>query len=383
MYQIFLKGDLGQGENEINESYISEQLNLAEKQDLEITINTAGGCVDTAFKIYDLLESYKKLNKAVITTITDEMCASAGVILLLAGNRRIVNKNTEPFIHNAYLSFESGATASANELINAGFELEEINYKIATLYAQKTALDYDTARELMGYETFFTPDEAYQIGLATELSKVYNKLEPKTTKLIIQNKLENKKESKTNINNMTKEEKSFFEVVKNFFTASKTEVKNKIVLTSADLEIDFIDLDSDTEPSVGDKANIDGKPADGEYTVKDGTTYKFDNGVLTEIEVAETVEDEVENVDEIQKELNLANETIETQNKTISDLTEQVNKLTSSLNEATEKVNKFNELESEFQKFTQKENLKTETKNKSEEVDFTDINSNLSKMRKK
>lgn len=60
----------------------------------------------------------------------------------------------------------------------------------------------------MGIETFFTPEESYNLGFATELSKVYNKLD---YKLIIKNKLE----LKTNIN-MTKEESLFLKWLRTF-----------------------------------------------------------------------------------------------------------------------------------------------------------------------
>ena len=280
MYEINLIGDIDSEVKEgyVNDKFLATELEEAKGQDLEIKINTLGGCVYTAFRMYDLLEDYKIKNKAVVTTITDQNCASSGIILLLAGNRRIVNNNTNPFIHEAWME----VVGTANYLLNSAFDLEDCNFKIAKLYAQKTALDYEEARELMGIETFFTPEESYNLGFATELSKVYNKLD---YKLIIKNKLE----LKTNIN-MTKEEKSFFEMAKNFFLGSKEEksdIKNKVVLTVADVEIDFMEIDTDVTPKVGDKANVDGKPAEGEYITKGGEKYSFEGGVLTEIEKEE------------------------------------------------------------------------------------------------
>ena len=379
MYDINLIGDIDSEVKEgfVNDTFLATELEEAKGQDLEIKINTLGGCVDTAFRMYDLLEDYKIKNKAVVTTITDQNCASSGIILLLAGNRRIVNNNTNPFIHEAWME----VVGTANYLLNSAFDLEDCNFKIAKLYAQKTALDYDEARELMGIETFFTPEESYNLGFATELSKVYNKLD---YKLIIKNKLE----LKTNIN-MTKEEKSFFEMAKNFFLGSKEEksdIKNKVVLTVADVEIDFFEIDTDATPEVGEKANVDGKPAEGEYITKGGEKYSFEGGVLKEVEK----EEEVVQVDEdLTNQLNEANTTIETLNKQIEDknaefedLKTKFNKLNEDHQKALNKVQKFDDLNSEFQKLDKKEQRETkevlETKDK---FNFSQMKNNLKQIK--
>lgn len=379
MYEINLIGDIDSEVKEgfVNDTFLADELKNAQGQDLEIKINTLGGCVDTAFRMYEMLEDYKIENKAVVTTITDQNCASSGIILLLAGNRRIVNNNTNPFIHEAWME----VVGTANHLLNSAFDLEDCNANIARLYAKKTALDYDEARELMGIETFFTPEEAYNLGFATELSKVYNKLD---YKLIIKNKLE----LKTNIN-MTKEEKSFFEMAKNFFLGTKeekTEIKNKVVLTVSDVEIDFIEIDTDANPKVGDKANVDGKPAEGEYITKGGEKYSFEGGVLTEIEK----EEEVVQVDEeLTNQLNEANATIETLNKQIEsqktefeELQTKFNKLTEDHQKALNKVQKFDDLESEFQKLNKKEQRGTkEVVETKEKFNFSQMKNNLKQIK--
>ena len=379
MYEINLIGDIDSEVKEgyVNDNFLATELEEAKGQDLEIKINTLGGCVDTAFRMYDLLEDYKIKNKAVVTTITDQNCASSGIILLLAGNRRIVNNNTNPFIHEAWME----VSGTANYLLNSAFDLEDCNFKIAKLYAQKTALDYDEARELMGIETFFTPEESYNLGFATELSKVYNKLD---YKLIIKNKLE----LKTNIN-MTKEEKSFFEMAKNFFLGSKegkSDIKNKVVLTVADVEIDFFEIDTDATPKVGDKANVDGKPAEGEYITKGGEKYSFEGGVLKEVEK----EEEVVQVDEdLTNQLNEANTTIETLNKQIEDknsefedLKTKFNKLNEDHQKALNKVQKFDDLNSEFQKLDKKEQRETkEVLETKEKFNFSQMKNNLKQIK--
>ena len=384
MYEINLIGDIDSEVKEgyVNDNFLATELEEAKGQDLEIKINTLGGCVDTAFRMYDLLEDYKIENKAVVTTITDQNCASSGIILLLAGNRRIVNNNTNPFIHEAWME----VVGTANYLLNSAFDLEDCNFKIAKLYAQKTALDYDEARELMGIETFFTPEESYNLGFATELSKVYNKLD---YKLIIKNKLE----LKTNINmaneSYSKEEVGVIRRFLNSFLGKdeiKPEIKNKVVLSVSDVEIDFYEIDSDSTPSVGDLAKVDGKPAEGEYITQGGEKYTFEGGVLKEVEK----EDDVVKVDEeLTNQLNEANVTIETLNKQIEnktadyeDLQTKFNKLTDDHKEALEKNKKFDDLNSEFQKLNKKEQRKTkEVVEEKEKFNFSQMKNNLKQIK--
>lgn len=360
MYEINLQGDIGE-EDPINIPLIQSELDIAKGQELQIKINTDGGCVDTAFGIFELLENYKRENKTVITTITEKRCASSGIILLLAGNRRIVNNNTNPFIHEAHFHIVD-AIAQANDLINAGFELEDTNFKIATLYAQKTSLDYDLARDLMRIETSLTPEECYNIGLSTELSKIYNKIN-QTPRLIIHNKKNNIKKS-----NMSKNTQDFFEVMRNFFSKAK----NKIIVTVSGDELDFPDLSPDDVPKVGDEAFIDGKPAELEYRDQDGRKYVFSDGKLEKI--FEPGEDDPDM--DTENKLNEANATIDTLKAEIETLKADNKKYKAS-------HDKFSELESEFLKMEKKNSIKSNEENNDDDddLDLSDVNKILNKIK--
>lgn len=299
MYEINLIGDIttaNNGESIINYDMVKSELDNAKGQDLQIKINTLGGSVDEAFKIYNELESYKKEHKAKITTITDQNCASSGVILLLAGSSRIVNKNSMPFVHNVWTEVQG----NAKELKEIAEDLESYDLKIAELYAKKTALSVDEALLLMNNDTEITPDEAYELNFATELSKVYNK-KPISSKLIIQNKLNNNKQ-------MSKEQ-TLYDMLKNFFVGNEKEetktIVNKVELTVSDTELDFYELDSDSVPSLGDKANFDGQPAQGEFKMKNGKEYEFEAGILKEIKEEVEEDIEIENKKEIKNKFEI------------------------------------------------------------------------------
>lgn len=373
MYKINLIGDINSndGENSINYNYVLQELDNAQGQDLEVTINTLGGEVDEAFKIYNEFENYKVKNKAVITTITNEQCASSGVILLLAGNRRIVNNNSAPFVHNAMIRSKSESFLKADTLEYLVKDLREYDNRISELYSKKTSLSVDEALQLMNNNTSLTPEESYSLGFATELSKIYNR-KITTAKMIIQNKL----------NNDMSEEKTFFEMAKNFFLGQKEIIQNKIVLTVADAEIDFYELDADATPIVGDKANIDGQQANGEYKTKDGKEYKFENGVITEIK--EELEEEIEIVEvennsaELETELATAKVEIENTTKENESLKLEIQNLKTELEQSKVKIEKFNKLESQFIAENKKEQRETkEVEIEERKTDWSALKNNL------
>lgn len=368
MYEIILKGVISlneiEGAETINVSTLKPLLEDAGGQDLSIKINSVGGNVKDAFDMYYLLDEYRVKNKANITTITDEECASSAVILLLAGNERIVNNNSKPFVHEVYATVKGGA----DELINAGYEVEDTNFAIASLYSKRTNLDYEEARWFMRENKELTPDECFAFGIATRRSELYNFKESEKKKVL---EKFNYKPIKTEI--MTKEEKgilsSFVDAMKNLKETFSKHF-NKKEMTSTDVEIDFPDVEDGSNPSVGDKATISGSAADGEYLMKSGKTYVFKNGVLDEIKEKEEVKEEVKELETKVEKLENEKKALETLNQK---LTSEKSALETEVKSFKTQIEKFNALESEINVIVKNNQKSPETKE--EEKSFTFGNS--------
>jgi regulator of replication initiation timing len=112
---------------------------------------------------------------------------------------------------------------------------------------------------------------------------------------------------------------------------------NKIVFDFENVEIDFYEIAETAEPKIGDKANYNGKPANGEILSADGTTMVFENGVL--IDIVAAVDDE--------------NENLKLENKKLLD---RISELENSAKETTGALNKFKNLYSDFQLEEKKQN---------------------------
>lgn len=265
-----------------NLAHVTKQLEAAEGEDIEVAINSPGGDVDEGFAIYSALRRYAKDNKASVTSRADGRVASIATVIFLAGDKRIGNEYIEPFVHNARW-FQDG---DAEALKKASVILEDANEKMAKFYAEHTNLTYEEARALMDEETFITPQEALDMRFFTEIEEI---MRPVALERF------SKKSKHQNIKKMSdkKTEKGLLEHLKAFF---KTEgsIKNLEVMTSTSETLMFPDLEEGQEPKVGDKAEVDGKAAEGRITIQDGTTYVFVAGVLEEIIPAEEEEEDDE-----------------------------------------------------------------------------------------
>ena len=94
---------------------------------------------------------------------------------------------------------------------------------------------------------------------------------------------------------MTNEDKSWIEKLFAPILNKSNPITN-ITVTDADgIVIDFPDLTEGDKPKVGDKATVDGSPADGEFVMPDGMKHIFVAGELTEM-VEPAAEDSEETV---------------------------------------------------------------------------------------
>lgn len=299
---------------------IEKQLTAAAGEDLIVNINSIGGDVDEGFMIYTAIRKYAKDHGAHVTTYAKGRCYSIATVIFLAGDTRIANRYIAPFIHNAWVFTEG----DAKQLIKMAADLQKVNDRIATHYAEHTDLTKDEALQLMDDDTFITPEECVRIRFATEIEEV---LRPAAL-LRVLNTEKTTIKNKSNMNNTKK--KDLLDKLMSIFNA-----KNLVVFTSTSEELTFPDLEDGDEPKVGDKATIDGKAAEGRITVQDGRTFVFVAGVLEEIEDAEEgdeTEDATEELARLRAENEKLKSQISAQAKEITEVSNKVNKFESTFN---------------------------------------------------
>jgi ATP-dependent protease ClpP protease subunit len=275
-HNIFISGDIVpfvSGENQYSIANLTKDLkaiSVKEGDELVVDINTYGGDTESGFAMYNQLLRFKNENKISLTTRVTGYCASIGTVLLLAGDKRIGNKFNTPFVHNAWTNVK-GNSKDAYKLAE---DLSKTDDKIANLYAEKTSIDFETAKNLMNNSDFIDAEKILEYGFYTEIEN--------------QNIL-------NSINYKTNDKMNFKDQIREIFNEffPKETIKNKIVYTSTNIEVDFYELAEGEPIQVGSKARAGGEPVTGEHIIED-VTYIFENG-----EVAQIVEDAPEESEEV------------------------------------------------------------------------------------
>ena len=313
-------------------------LDINEGDELVVNIHTFGGCTTTAFGIYNKLLRFKNEKNITLTTRVDGFCASSGVILLLAGDKRIGNQFAEPFIHNAW----TVTMGDANEMKKQFEELEKVNSQIANLYAERTNISKEKAIELMNADDFVSAEDALAFGFFTELE---NSVQAQD--LLIFNSIRERNQKIKNKMSEATKGKSFKQKLMDFLNGTQ----NKIVFTAENEELDFYQLDETATPIVGDVATFGGKPAgdvegkeNGYVIAETGETYVFEGETLKEIKPKEeeaVVDEEKESLIAENTQLNTD---LATANQTIANLTSEKTAIQNKLNEATELIKTFNSI---------------------------------------
>lgn len=257
---------------------VESQLETAIKDEpLLVRLNTFGGDVDTGFQIYAALRRFARDNGVRIQTRQDGYCASIGTVIFLAGDDRIGNKWSEPFVHNAWTM----ARGDSGEMYKVAAELERVNDKIAKFYSERTTMAYETARQLMDSKTFITSEECMTYGFYTQLEA----LETAYALYNYNNNKPIKKEMKPEEVKLIVEEQNtgLFTAIKAWFKKT-TNFKNIIRTDANGKQIDFPDVAEGVDPVVGDTAvYVAGGLPSGDVVMESGQTFVFDAGTLTEI----------------------------------------------------------------------------------------------------
>ena len=147
----------------IDEASVHEALNQATTPVI-IRLNSPGGDVFEGISIYNLLKDSER----DITVEVTGVAASAASIIAMGANRLVMCKGSSLMIHEAS-TWAIGNMADIQKTLNA---LETIDSSIISIYVEKTGLDDATLNDYLVNETWFTADEAVEVGFADEVKKV-------------------------------------------------------------------------------------------------------------------------------------------------------------------------------------------------------------------
>lgn len=129
---------------------------------INLRLNSGGGDVFDGIAIYEALLRHP----AKVTAYIDGIAASIASVIAMAGDRRVIGRNSSFMVHDA----SALCVGQAKDMQQLADLLERTSNNIADVYAHRTASGSIASwRRLMKAETWYTGAEAVKAGLATEV----------------------------------------------------------------------------------------------------------------------------------------------------------------------------------------------------------------------
>jgi ATP-dependent Clp protease protease subunit len=141
------------------------------KKPITVIINSQGGGADSGFGIYDML----RFVKPPIITLTAGLCASAAVIIFLAGEKgkRFALPNSRFLIHQPSTS----AVGPAADLEITANQILKIRDQFNFIIANETGNDIKKVTSDTNRDFWLTADEAMEYKLVSKIIKTRQELE--------------------------------------------------------------------------------------------------------------------------------------------------------------------------------------------------------------
>ncbi len=253
---VILRGDVG---FDITADNILEHVQAGRT----IILNTGGGDLFEGWRIHDTIK-YLNTNPSIGVIGS---CMSAGTAILMATENRWMSKNSRTLVHNPW-SFEVGDDERMRTTANM---LEAEKIQLAELYASVSGKSVDEMLALMKEERYLNANQSLAYGFVKEIK----------ADIELNTEIE-----MTNDELTTKIEEGHKGILDKILALFRKQgvIKSLVVKTADDQNLDFgEDIKEASEIAVGSPATVDGKPAEGEYTMPDGTVYVFAGGKVTEI----------------------------------------------------------------------------------------------------
>jgi ATP-dependent Clp protease protease subunit len=129
---------------------------------IEVHINSYGGDVSEGVAIYNALRDSGR----EVVTVCDGFACSIASVVFMAGSRRIMRPASLLMLHNPLYQNIGG---NSKQLRKAADDLDTIAELSKSAYLNGTNIDAETLDAVMDAETWVSPQQALDWGLATEI----------------------------------------------------------------------------------------------------------------------------------------------------------------------------------------------------------------------
>lgn len=148
-------------EGDVSAHGITQQIKDLDVDQINVHIDSYGGAVSEGWAIYNALKNHP----AKVVTYGDGFVASAALYPFMAGDERFASNLSAFYFHQVWIS----ASGYADELRAAANEAELMTEVGLNAFTDNTGMTADEVRELQKSETWLTPSEALERGIATAI----------------------------------------------------------------------------------------------------------------------------------------------------------------------------------------------------------------------
>lgn len=153
------------------DEFLQDLEELSTKDNITIHINSVGGDFYAGLAIYNRLTALD----ANIITINDSLAASAGSIILQAGNVRKVRAASNVMVHGVIALLRGYYNAQDLKKVIKQFDAN--NKALINAYVEASGQDADKVKSYVDKETWLTGHEAVDAGFADEVIDLDGKLD--------------------------------------------------------------------------------------------------------------------------------------------------------------------------------------------------------------
>lgn len=144
-------------------SGISQQISGLDVDVLNVHINSPGGSIPEGWAIYNTLREHP----ATVNTYGDGFVSSAALYPFLAGDNRFASNLSAYYLHQAI----GKAAGYAKDLRSAAEEIDFFTTRGIQAFVDRAGMDPEEVRVLMEQETWLTPAQALEYGIATAITQ--------------------------------------------------------------------------------------------------------------------------------------------------------------------------------------------------------------------
>ena len=149
-------------DGDVSAHSLEQQIKDLDVDEIRVHIDSYGGSVSEGWAIYNALRQHP----ARVVTYGDGFVASAALFPFLAGDERIASSLSAYYFHQVMVE----ASGYASDLRAAADEAEKMTEIGINAFVERTGMDADQVRQLMQAETWMTPAQALDCGLATSIT---------------------------------------------------------------------------------------------------------------------------------------------------------------------------------------------------------------------